>query len=89
MSHIWSASVSNPSSILHGLAEYSSGTLIKLFIIGRAASNSLLIRLPKTSHLKKRKTAFSCLYACQTLTTSADTLYAGFLPLADFNFITI
>lgn len=52
MSHIWSASVSSPSSILHGLVEYSSGTLIKLFIIGRAASNSLLITLPKTSHLK-------------------------------------
>lgn len=51
MSHIWSASVSRPSSILHGLVEYSPGTLIKLFIIGRAASNSLLIRLPKISHL--------------------------------------
>ena len=67
MSHIWSASVSSPSSILHALVEYSSGTLMKLFIIGRAARNSLLIRLPKTSHLKL--TASSCLHACQSLTT--------------------
>lgn len=87
MSHIWSASVSSPSSILHGLVEYSSGTLIKLFIIGRAASNSLLIRLLQTSHLKK--IAFSSLYGCQTLTISTDTLYVGFLPLADFNIITV
>lgn len=55
MSHISSASVSSPSSILHGFVEYSSGTLIKLFIIGSAASNSLLVKAAQNFSSEKPK----------------------------------
>lgn len=53
MSHIWSASVSSPSSILHGLVEYSSGILINLFIIGRAASKQSINKVAQNFSVKK------------------------------------
>lgn len=67
MSHIWSASVSSSSSVLHGLVEYSSGILIKLFIISRAASKQSINKVAQNFSVKKKTTpAFSYLYACQT-----------------------
>lgn len=54
MSHIWSASVSSSSSVLHGLAEYSSGILIKLFIIGRAASKQAINKVSQNLSVKKK-----------------------------------
>lgn len=89
MSHIWSASVSSPSSGLHGLVEYSSGILIKLFITGRAASKQSINKVAQNFSVKKNTPLSVTYMLAKLLTTEADAFYIEFLPLADLAYFII
>lgn len=67
MSRIWSASVSSSSSVLHGLVEYSSGILIKLFIISRAASKQSINKVAQNFSVKKKPLLLSVTYVLAKL----------------------